>query len=263
MNLLKSRRGVVISGLLLCGAVSLGAESPSLTTLEELVEQWVGLRTQISTEKQAWERQAEQWRRESDLLREEERLLDAQIERTSQFEAEEESRTSGLLARKQDLHKALAGVDAIVDRATTKLSQLLPFVPAALQSSDLKRASRELSLPSPSKSSARRLQLLVGVMSEVELLQNRNHVVRELIDPGAGERREMDVVYLGLARGYAVSHDNMSTAAGIPTESGWRWSTIDPSAGSAIRALVRILNEEQPPAIVTVPMAGGFPEALP
>ena len=76
------------------------------------------------------------------------------------------------------------------------------------------------------------------MLGEIEALQNRNHVVRELIDPGTGQRREMDVVYFGLARGYAISPNDAAVAAGIPAQTGWRWSELDPSAADAIRTLV-------------------------
>lgn len=263
LNVTKSRCGAIVSGVLLCTVVTLQAESPSLATLEGLVEQWISLRGQATAERQTWDRQAEQWRQEITLLREEERRLDAQLERTTQFEAAEESRTSSQLARKAELHRALSGVNAVVDRAATPLSQLLPSIPPSLQSADIKRATGELLDPARSDSSARRVQLLVGVLGEIEALQNRNHVVRELIDPGTGQRREMDVVYFGLARGYAISPNDAAVAAGIPAQTGWRWSELDPSAADAIRTLVQILNEEQPPTVVSVPMTGNFPEVLP
>jgi hypothetical protein len=263
LNTKKSWYAAIVGGVLLWGTVSVRAESPSLTTLEGLVEQWVSLRGQAVAEKQTWDRQAEQWRQEITLLREEERRLDAQLEHTTRFEAAEESRTASQLSRKMALREALTKVDAVVDRAATPFSQLLPLIPPSLQSADIKRATRELLDPARSDTSARRVQLLVGVLSEIEALQNRNHVLRELVDPGTGQRREMDVVYFGLARGYAISPDDAAVATGIPTQTGWRWSELDPSTAGAIRTLVRILNEEQPPAVVSVPMVGDLPEVQP
>ena len=263
LNTSRSWFAAFVGGFLLCSTVSVRADSPSLTTLEGLVEQWVSLRGQTYAEQLAWDRQAEHWRQEIGLLREEERQLDAQLERTTRFEAAEDSRTTNQLARKTELSTALTGVSVIVDRAAITLSQLLPAIPPSLQSADIERATRELLDPALSQSPARRVQLLVGVLDEIETLQNRNHVVRELLDPGTGQRREMDVVYLGLARGYAISPDDAVLASGIPTQTGWHWSELDASATDAIRTLTRILNEEQPPAVVSIPMTGNFPEVQP
>ena len=68
----------------------------------------------------------------------------------------------------------------------------------------------------------------------------------------------MDVVYLGLARGYAVSPDDAFAATGIPSQDGWLW-TADPSIADAVRKLVRIQNKSLPPALVTLPMDGHIP----
>ncbi len=263
LNSMNLRCGLVVAGVLFWGTLSSPAASPSLTTLEELVGQWVDLRGQTATEKRDWDRQAEQWHREIALLREEEQRLDDQLERATQFEAAKESRASDQLARKADLRKALTGVDRVVDRAAAQLSQLLPMIPTPLRSTDITRACRELTDTSRPDSAARRVQLLVGVLGEIEMLQNQNHVARELLELETGQRCEMDVVYLGLARGFAVAPDDSAALQGIPSESGWTWTAMPASDAGAVRTMVRILNEEQPPTLVSVPMASGFPEVQP
>ncbi len=65
----------------------------------------------------------------------------------------------------------------------------------------------------------------------------------------------MDVLYLGLACGYAVSTDNSIAAMGSPSGSGWQW-TIQPDIAPEVRSLIQIQKKEQPPALVTLPMRG-------
>jgi len=245
------------------GVASSLAESASLVTLEELVGQWVDLRSQIATEKQSWKQQEDQWRREIALLHEEERRLDEQLERAAQFEAVKESRSSDQNARKAEIHDVFSRIEQMVDRAAADFCGLLPAIPPPLKSPDMARACRELTDASRSDSLARRVQLLVGVLSELEGLQNQNHVVRELLELEPGHRREMDIVYLGLARGFAVSPDDSVALQGIPAESGWRWEALPSSHAADVRAMVRILNEEQPPALVAIPVKGSFSEPQP
>jgi hypothetical protein len=121
----------------------------------------------------------------------------------------------------------------------------------------------ELKAPAERLEPARRLQLLVGVLAEIDDLHAHTHVVRELLDLGHGQtRREMDVVYLGLACAYAVSTDNTFAAVGRPAESGWKW-TANPSIAKTVRKLVRIQKKEEPPAIVALPLQGIPPEVQP
>jgi len=249
------KRGVLaICGLLLCGTLPLFAEPATLTTLEGLVGQWVGLHSQIAAEQQAWTRQEQQWRQEIALLNEEERRLEENIRKAETFDAAKESRASDQLARKTALQSALAEVDQIVERTAAEFAELIPRIPPSLVSEDFSLACRELMQTGHPGSSARRVQLLVGALAELETLQNRSHAVRELIDPGTGGRREMDVVYLGLARGFAVSPDDTTAATGHPSQTEWQWS-LAPAIANEVRQLVRIQNKEAPPTLVTLPLS--------
>jgi hypothetical protein len=246
-------RYFVVATLLLCAAASTFAQS-SLSALEGLVGEWIDLRSQLTSERQTWERHAEQWEREIELLREEERLLDRHLEEARKFEADKQSRAADQLARKEMLKKSLVEVVHAVDRTAAELVEFLPCVPVSLRSADLEHALRELTTPDRATPTVRRLQLVLGALHEVEALQNQNHATRELLALEDGGRREMDVLYLGLARAFAVSADNSLAAIGIPSGTRWSWS-IQPGIGPAVRQLLRVHQEETPPALVTLPIA--------
>ena len=240
-------------GLLLSVTLSLGFEKPDLSTLEGLVEQWVELRSLIAAEQQDWHRQDQQWQREIALLQEEERWLDDKIAQATQFKAAKESRTSEQLSQKAKLEAALSSLGDIINRATAELTELLPSIPESLQSPDFVRMLNALNSPHSEPLPARQLQQLVSVLTEIELLQNRTHTTHELLDFGPDMRREMDVVYIGLSQGYAVSPDNAIAATGTPSHGGWKWN-VTPEIALDVRKLVRIQNTEQPPELVTVPI---------
>ncbi len=249
----KNCRLFVFMGLLLSGTLSFAQEIPELTTLEDLVGQWVGLRSLIAAEQQDWHRQDQQWQREIALLQEEERRLDDKIAQATQSEAAKESRTSDQLSQKANLEAALSALSDVIDRASAELTELLPSIPESLQSLDFVRLLNALNSSHGERSPARQFQQLVSAITEIELIQNQTHTTRELLDFGSDMRREMDVVYIGLSQGYAVSPDNAIAATGTPSHGGWQWN-VNPEIATDVRKLVRIQNKEQPPELVTVPI---------
>ena len=77
------------------------AQASDLGSLEGLVEQWVGLRREISEEQQAWKRQELQWQREIVLLEQESRKLDELIDLENILTLDKEDITARQLVRKE------------------------------------------------------------------------------------------------------------------------------------------------------------------
>lgn len=239
--------------LLLCGSLSTFAEDAPLTTLEALVKQWVGLRSQIAEEQQGWKQKQQQWQREIALLDKENQQLDDAIAHAAQYEAAKESQIADQLARNETLLQIQQAIDPILIKKVAELANLRPRIPDTLLSDTFKDTCRELSAQTKSIAPARRLQLLTLTLSEIETLRNQSHYTRELIQLEPAQRREMDVVYLGLARGFALSPDNATAAIGISTATGWEWTEASGIAKD-VRELVRILNTEVPPSLVSLPL---------
>jgi hypothetical protein len=231
-------------------------EASDLNSLEALVDQWVGLRKEIAQEKQTWNRQQQQWRQEIDLLEKESKLLDEEIAKARKFEATNAGEIAEQLKRRETLRKTVNEVGIIVDKTAAELSETVPMIPKPL------RTERMIHLESENGRNTlpvtQRLQLLAAAMSEIEKTENEIHAVRELLVID-GQRREMDVVYLGLACGFAVSPDNSTAAYGYPAKDSRQWTTA-PGLASEVRKLIDIKNHEQPPQIVRLPIKGGARE---
>ena len=216
------------------------------------------LRGEIAEEQQAWKRKEHQWQQEIVLLEEESRRLDELIAREKQLSLDKEDVVAGQLEHKDELKKVVAGVGLVADRIATKLAEIVKYIPEPLQCDNISRAcgldESESLLPTS------QLQIMVSALSEIESIQHSSHVVRELLtlEGGAG-RREMDVVYLGLACGFAVSPDNSVAATGCPTSNGWKW-TEDSAIATEVRKLVGIRQQKLPPSIVNLPVNGNLGE---
>ena len=80
-----------------------------------------------------------------------------------------------------------------------------------------------------------------------------------LAAPGQAQR-DMDVLYLGLARGYAVSSDDEHALIGTPGPAGWSWRSA-PDEAKRIRQAIRLANDNAEIRLVTLLLPG--PEAIP
>ena len=255
-------RAMRLPGLLLAGWLPLAAaaESPGPRELEALVGRWVDLRAQADSEQRGWASQSAQWRQEMALLETEQARLNQQLAALEQTGESQQELRANLMERRETLTSALLQVDAHLTRLQPGLAALLPLVPEPLMTEDLKTAllpGEETAVPPAggAPAAARRIQQLLGALKELELLHNGVHTVKALIALPGEPRRQMDVVYIGLARGFAVTADGGTAAAGTPAADGWHWRPV-PALASDIRLLIRIASREVPPALVSFPIGG-------
>jgi len=234
------------------------AETAKLSSLEALVEQWVNLRKEIAQEQQSRIKQKNQWQQEISLLTQESKLLDEQIAVADRFKAGSADKVAADLERKKMLRKSLNDAEDVINSLTATISEIIAKIPSSLLSENLKAISENGENSIKKLPVTKRLQIMVTTLSEIEKLENNSHTVSEIIDID-NSRREMDVVYLGLACGFAVSADNSIAAIGSPDTKGWMWKAT-PEIAAEIRKLVDIKNHKLPPQLVTLPINGNVRE---
>jgi len=230
------------------------AEVSPVRTLDGLVGRWVDLRGQVAEEQRNWGTQSAQWRQEMELLRQEQESLVAALARLEAAGESQQERSADLMERREHLRAALAGVDAVLQRLQPAVAALAAQIPPALMTPDLAAAFQPDSSAADSPAGAStRLPRMLGALAAIETLQAKVHVTRAMVALPDAPRREMDVVFLGLACGYAVTADDRLAAAGRPTPDGWLWEPL-PNEASAVRRLIQVANQDVAPALVAFPV---------
>ena len=238
-----------------------GAPGASVQTLEALVAEWVELRSQLADETREWEEKQRHWSTEADLLETEKASLEQELaEANAQVTSAEEKR-AGLLEKKEALAQSLEALAPLLDRSEADLRQWIARVPPPLQT---KLGKLPAQLPATQSEAeavpvTRRLQVVIALYTQIETLQHAVHVTPELLPADAGRRRELDVIYIGLARGFAVSSDNLWAAVGMPHDDGWRW-TARPALAPAIRQAIAVADRRASAVFVSLPMGVAAPE---
>lgn len=250
------RRGGALLLLLVLGACGARAEDTNtVVTLEALVRQWVDLRGAMAREANEWTEQQRQWQMEIGLLEREKADLQAELQSAADVQQSAGRDQLALTERRDRLRAVEDGLRPVLERAEADLLRWRRYIPATLMA-PLEEGYRQLpNTPDEAArmSLSRRLQLAVALYTQLEGLQHDLHTVREILPDGAGGRREVDVLYLGLARGYAVSPDASWAAVGSPGPGGWQWDPR-PAVAGAVRAAVAVQRRDEIAQVVPLPV---------
>ncbi len=255
---LKFRTLIFCASLGLTPIVDVRADEPALpsvATLEALVSEYVQIRSAQAREKREWAEQEKQWRSETELLETEKTQLQEELDRLSEQETRLNKEQAEQQARQSMLDTAIEALPPLLDQAEARLRQWRRRIPPPL-SEQMDQAFREIPAEPPAarrEDTLRRLQRVVALYAQIEQLQARIHAVKERLPVDATARREVDVLYLGLARAFAVSTDNQWAATGYPTDSGWIWES-DPKLAESVRRAIEVHNRQAEAQFVTLPM---------
>ncbi|MEM7393145.1 MAG: DUF3450 family protein [Verrucomicrobiota bacterium] len=227
----------------------------TLPRLEEMVGEWSDLRTAIADEERAWKRQERQWNEEIAQLEQEKARLDEEMQRSRTNVRNQEEKHVQALRDRDRFHQMAQGLSALLEQAeadlTTWQARLPPGMSAPLKSTFQRLPTNKTSRATMSNET--RLQTVLGLYAELDKLQHTWHVLKEVLSLPDGSRKEMDTLYIGLARAFAVSPHNASALVGVPGPTGWVWRERLELA-PAIRSTVDILRGERPAELVDLPL---------
>jgi len=226
----------------------------ALGELDALVERWMALRTTMAEEKRDWEARREQWAEEIALLEREAATLKEEIDAGHTFASSVETKRAAVLARKERMEAERRKLRAVLDRAEADLRRWRERIPPGLRASS---ATAFDALPATQKEAEKRplpkrAQTVAALYTQIETLQNRFHATRETLAV-EGARRQVDVLYVGLARAFAVSPGNDWAAVGVPSNTAWTWTPAIPDA-AAVRRAIDVLNRRETAQLVALPM---------
>jgi len=233
------------------------ADEPLATTstLEQLVAKWVDLRRELTEEAESWEEQKAQLEQERALLSKAKETLEQEIGAAQEEQRSAEAEQARLLERKETLQASLNACLPALRRAEADLKGWRSLWPPSLLTPPLRKAFDQLQ-KAEEQSVTRRLQVILSLYGEIELLQYGVHVVKEVLQTGSGRSQEMDVIYLGLAQGFAVSMDDQIAGIGRPIGDGWKW-TWRAKIADEVRKAIAFYRHEKTADFVHLPLRVG------
>jgi hypothetical protein len=236
--------------LLMLSALVAAADIDPLTTVEKSAEKWVDLRTETS-------RLESDWAAQKPLLESLVQALHSRIqtlETRRDFLAAKTARDVEELAALESSNRtgfaATQAADSRIQAVSARLLQLRPFLPPRL-SAALEMAYRSLARPDATLNE--RMQSATTILNRcVQFNRDVTSVQEALTLPGESGERIYDVIYWGLAQGYAVDRGTGRAWVGRPGAQGWTWAA-QPDATAAIAAVLAIQQDKADPRFVPLP----------
>ena len=244
--------GWLVAGLIWAGVVQ--AETPLEDTRSSL-EKWLETRQLISKTRSDWQSDKEIMEQTVALYERELKAIDEQMSKVSTNNTQVDKERAEAEALQKTSNEALAAAKQFATGLAARIQKLVPQLPAPLQDILKKDLARLPADPASTKMlAAERVQILVGLLNEIDKFNNALNVFSERRKNAQGEEVAVETVYVGLGAAYFVNDSGDFAGLGTPGAKGWEW-TLKPELAPTVKAVVKIYRNERTAQFVTLPVA--------
>lgn len=227
-------------------------EAPPAVVLQEKTRQWIETRRLIGEETAKWQEEKASLAELNVIRSKETAQLDEFVKAAEVRVAELGEKKAALAKEEEDLKAWRAKLDTDIARLEANLRPLLKRFPAPLRER-VQESLIRLESPDPDQplqNRARDVLLVLQACLEFQNTLTIDHEAREI----GGERREVEVLYLGLTQAWYVDTSGKHSGHGVPGEEGWIW-TEDHAIAGQVRSAIEIQARRATPAFVELPLS--------
>lgn len=254
---LLSMNSFLASALVLAvgGLAVTSAEPVTLAQTRATLEQWVQTRQLISKTKSDWQSDKETLEQTIQLYERELRSIDEQMAKVSTNNTQVAKEMEEALALQKISNETLDGAKQFATDFEARAKKFAPLLPAPLQDILKPLLARLPADPANTKMlAAERLQVLVGVLNELDKFNNAVNLFNEKRKNPKGEEVAVQTVYVGLGAAYFVNEAGDFAGTGAPGANGWEWA-VKSEIAPAVQEVVKIYRNERTARFVTLPAA--------
>ena len=220
--------------------------------LQKKTGEWIQTRRLISEEAAAWQTEKAGLADLNAIRTREAAQLDEFIQVAQTRVAELGSKKQALASEQADLKSWRATLESDLARLESDLRPLLKRFPAPLREK-IEESLIRLESPEPDQPLQNRARDVLLVLQACLEFQNTLTIDTEVREIG-GERREVDILYLGLTQAWYVDAAGKHSGHGVPGDEGWIW-TEDLSLAPRVRSAIEIQSRRAVPAFVELPLS--------
>jgi septal ring factor EnvC (AmiA/AmiB activator) len=243
----------LVLGAATAGTPPEGTAAPGLGDVRATVEKWVATQQLIDSERQAWQQQREVLNSRIDLLDSEIATYEAKLAEAGAKVEEGRDKSRAIDAERRILVDTADQLARDVTELEAGLKRLARRVPDTLQEKVAPLLQRIPENPETTTVSvAERYQNVLGVLSELQRLNNEISVNTEIRPLGEGKLVQVTTVYLGLGQAYYAAASG-EAGIGRPGPDGWIWEPAA-SASREIVELLDIVQSKGSPKFVALPV---------
>jgi septal ring factor EnvC (AmiA/AmiB activator) len=245
---------VAVAGI---GFVAQAAESSSspLAQTRSTLEQWVQTRQLISQTRADWQADKETLEQTVALYERELKAIEDQMSKVATNNTQVAKEMSEAEALQKTSNETLGDAKQFATEFEAKAKQLVPQLPGPLQDILKPLLARLPADPNNTKMlAAERMQVLVGVLNELDKFNNAVNLFSERRKNDKGEEVSVQTVYIGLGAAYFVNEAGDFAGTGTADKNGWEWTTKLEIAPT-VQEVVKIYRNERAARFVTLPAA--------
>ena len=227
------------------------AQSTEPAATRDVLREWVATKALFSEEKETWAEEKAALQDTISILEQEKAMLEKRIEEREEAADAAADRRSELSQRREKLESAAKSLGDTLAGYEDELKGWVDRLPQILKD-EIDPLLRRLRKSDPSVGLGRRLQTVVGILTQIDKFNSTVTYAKTLReDPDSGAKRESDTLYFGI--GYAVYTNSSGSLAGYgkPGPDGWVWETV-PEMAPDVQKLVAIYKNNAPAAYVPV-----------
>jgi Skp family chaperone for outer membrane proteins len=243
-----------LSGLLVATSFGQSAAPGDFDAARQTIQKWAETQEIHAKEKKEWAEGKGLMEARLLLLESEIAQLEGKIAEAGK-NMEDIAKREGEAARQQEeIKKQTELFGDTVGELEKQIQGLFAYIPESLQEK-LKPLYRRIPEdPVTTKVSlAERFQNVLGILNEINRLNNEISLVSEIRNLPSGASAEVRTVYVGLAQAYYVSPKGDRAGIGRPAAKNWEWQEVNELAPN-IREIIQILNNKATPKFVQLPL---------
>lgn len=222
------------------------AEEPSVAALRETISKIVDTQTLESKERTDWDARKAEFAALLELHRKEIALLDEELEKAGQSAPGHGESADAMKAEIESLKETRRLAKEAVARNVPRAIALTQRFPDPLKK-DCETEIAALTAWRADDEPREALQSILSILAKAQQFDRRLTRATEIRDG-----REVDVLYLGLARAF-YADKKQSAGIGEPGAEGWIW-TAKPEIRAELLTAFDILDKKSPPSMVRLPL---------
>jgi len=232
--------------VLLFSCLTAMADEPDVAALRETISKIVDTQTMESKERTDWEARKAEFAALLELHRREIALLHEELEKSGQSAPGHGESADAMKAEIETLKETRRLAKQAVARDVPRAVALTQRFPDPLRK-DCEAEIASLSAWTATDEPREALQSILSLLAKAQQFDRRLTRATEIRDG-----REVDVLYLGLARAFYADRKE-GAGIGQPGAEGWTWTT-KPEIREQLLSAFDMLDKKRPPSMVRLPL---------
>lgn len=228
--------------------------TPDPALLQKQTAEWIETRRLISAESAAWETEKATLADLNTIRQRETQQLGEFVKAAGERVTELDEQKKKSATEKANLQQWRKNFEDEVAALEAQLKPLLPAFPAPLRDK-IGDAIARLESPAEDVALQNRARDVLLILQAAHEFQNEITLASEVRDLD-GEKREVEVLYLGMSQAWFVDASGRYSGSGAPGDAGWVWKA-EPGLAASIRQAIEVQKRAATPAFVDLPFQNG------